>query len=519
MFLAALAVKAAVLWALHDHPMLQPRGEMDSAVYVALAQESDTRPYFVSPLYIYFLRLCGLSLEAARVIQILLGSLAVVLMFDTARLWFGRRAAAVTAALAILTGVISFYEVTILPAALDPFLVALTLWLLARGLKASDAVSFLAAGISLGLLVLNRPNALLWAPVAAIAIFLAEEKRPRWSALFAVAFLVTLAPVTIRNYVVAHQFVPISSHGGLNFYIGNNAEADGTYHHVPGIRPTILGQAEDAEGKPFYAMAWRWMRSNPGDAPRLFLRKVAYTFNQADLSLNYSYAYFSKDVESPLRFLIVGPWLLFPLGLAGLWSASAMPLRAPFRVWASFVPVYALSVALFFVSSRYRLPLLIPMCITAGAMFDRPRPRHWVAAAALAVGVLWNFHLDEGRAHQRTNMIVYLIEQHRLDEAARLADDTERITRDPATLHERTAEAFRAVAVSAVRSNDSERALAAFRLAHRYDPLDASNLLNIAVLEAQRGDVAAARENAQTALRLRPSYPQAEGLLRLLDSR
>lgn len=53
--------------------------------------------------------------------------------------------------------------------------------------------------------------------------------------------------------------------------------------------------------------------------------------------------------------------------------------------------------------------------------------------------------------------------------------------------------------------------------ANRYDPNDASNLLNLAVLEAQRGDVAAARANAQEALRLRPGYPQAIGLLHALE--
>ena len=70
-----------------------------------------------------------------------------------------------------------------------------------------------------------------------------------------------------------------------------------------------------------------------------------------------------------------------------------------------------------------------------------------------------------------------------------------------------------------VQSNQSRDALTAFEAAHRYDPADASNLLNIAVLQAQRGDTIAARENARAALRLRPDYPQAIGLLRALEGR
>ncbi len=518
-FLAALVVKAAVLYALHDHPLIQPRGDMDTTVYVALAQQGTTQPFFVSPLYLYFLRLFGVDLFAVRIVQIILGSVAVVLIFDTARLWFGDRAATIAAAFAILTGVISFYEITILQAALDPFLVAVALWLLARALHSEKWSLFGLTGIAIGLLVLNRPNALLWPPVFVLAILWIRGLRP--AMILAAGVMLPIAPVTIRNIVVAHAPVMIASHGGLNFYIGNNPDADGTYHHVPGIRPTIAGQQEDvprveASYGSFYRRAWIWIESHPDAAFALFLRKIAYTFNQTDLALNYSYSYFTKDVVSPLKFLVVGPWLLFPLGIVG---AVRYVRNRSFAVWASFIPIYAISVAIFFVSSRYRLPLLIPMCITAGAMFVQLRLWTWIAAGLLAIGVCWNFGLDDGLAHERTNMIVYLIEQHRLEEAAQVIAETERITRDPATLHARSAQAYKQAAIDFVQSNQPDKALAAFEAAHRLDPTDASNLLNMAVLQAQRGDTIAARENTRAALRLRPDYPQAEGLLRALERR
>lgn len=522
---------------------------MDTTVYVALAHHMPARPFFVSPLYLYFLRACGISLLAARVVQIVLGSLAAVLMFDTARRWFGDRAALITAILAVGTGVISFYEITILQAALDPFLAALTLWLLTLSLTAAEPIPALAGalGLSAALFVLNRPNVLLWIPVLAIAVLWQQGWRS--TAALVAGFLLALAPVTVRNYAVSHQVVLVASHGGLNFYIGNNPEADGTYHHVPGIRPTIAGQEEDAPRAEarhgsFYRRAWNWMTSHPRAALGLFLRKIAYTFNQTDLALNYSYSFFTHDVGSPLKFLVIGPWLLFPLGLAG----AARNLRdRSFALWATFIPVYALSVALFFVSSRYRLPLLIPMCIAAGAMFVRPRILPWIAAAVLAAGVCWNFGLDDGRSHERTNLAVYLIEQHRFDEAERLIDDTETITRDPNTLHMRSAEAFaaagdpartllmlqrieapvppdaaamaRELGVHFVQGGQPQQALAAFTVAHRIDPANASDLLNMAVLEAQMGNLEAARADANAAIRLRPGYAQAVGLLQALQGR
>ena len=93
------------------------------------------------------------------------------------------------------------------------------------------------------------------------------------------------------------------------------------------------------------------------------------------------------------------------------------------------------------------------------------------------------------------------------------------MTRSRAELHARGAEAYKAVAIASVQSNQPDVALRAFDSARRLDPADASNYLNVAVLQAQGGDFADARVNAQTALRLHPGYEQAEGLLRAIDGR
>ena len=139
---ACFAVKAVVLFQLHDHPLLQPHGEMDTAYYVELGRRvaqqgvlGVAEPFFVSPLYVYFLALVfagGGGLLAAKLLQVALGTAAVGLLFATTRSWFGSRAALWAAALAILTGVFAFYEVLILQAALDPFLVAAALYAVTR---------------------------------------------------------------------------------------------------------------------------------------------------------------------------------------------------------------------------------------------------------------------------------------------------------------------------------------------------------------------------------------------------
>jgi 4-amino-4-deoxy-L-arabinose transferase-like glycosyltransferase len=458
LFFAALLVKGGVLLALHDHPLLQPVGEMDGAVYLSYARSGPPPvAYFLSPLYLYFLRLAGASIPIALVLQIVLGSLGVVLLYDTARRWFGSRGATITALLVLGTGVVTFNEVTILQSALDPFLVALMLWLLTRALQDGDGAPrrFAAAGAAAALFALNRPNALLW--IAGLAALLLLQRRFRPLFAFGAGCLLMLAPVLVRNVVVARELVLVSSHGGLNFYIGNNETADGTYHAVRGIRPTIEGQsvdaqrvAEEAVGHPlaarevsrwFYARAFAWMRAHPGDALRLFLRKLAYTIHQTDLSLNFSYDYFAHDVSSPLRILVVGPWLLVPLGFAG---AATRRRDRPFLTLFAFVPLYALSVALFFVASRYRLPLLLMLAVAAAGIVEVRRVTQLIPALLLASVALWPFGLDSGRSDEQTNMVVRLIEQRQFTEAQELIGRLEPTHRDPARLHHSAALRFAA---------------------------------------------------------------------------
>ena len=233
---------------------------------------------------------------------------------------------------------------------------------------------------------MNRPNMMFGIAAVLAASVLLRRFRP---AILLVAGLAAgLAPVVVRNVLVAGEWTPASSHGGLNLYIGNNPQATGFYRVPPGIRPSIEGQQEDtrrvvsaalgrdvsdAEASSYFStQATTWMRQNPVAAAGLFARKMFYTFHAQHVALPHSYPFFAYDTGSSLRFLAIGPWLLMPLGLAGLLFAPR-PKRGAgrdFVIWAAFVPGYAIGVALFFVAERYRLPLLVPLCIGAGALLD-----------------------------------------------------------------------------------------------------------------------------------------------------
>lgn len=448
--------KIVVVAQLRAHPLTQPGAGLDTSAYAELAQRVlagnwglGPGLYYVSPLYIYFvsavLALTD-SYTALRVLQVVLGTLAVGGIFATAREWFGTRAAWIAAVLAAWTGLFTFYEALILQTSLDATFTSAALYLLTRALRAEDnrraARWMLGTGAVFGLMSLNRPNALLAGAGLVAVLLLMRRARP--GLLLALGLVLGMTPVAVRNAVVAHEFSFTSSHGGLNFYMGNSAGATGFYRVLPGITPTIKGQAEDARrvaeratGRAmtdaetsayFTGLALDWMGAHPRQAAQLLAQKLLWTFHAQHVALPYSYPFFQYDTPTWLRFYVIGPWLLIPLGLVGLIVAAPHRRRADYMVWALFVPGYAAAVALFFISERYRLPLLVPLAIGAGAFVDwlwsriALRDLRAVAGPVLAaavIGYLANAHpiARDGRWEEGLRLAQQLALTGQFDEA------------------------------------------------------------------------------------------------------
>lgn len=448
----ALIQKIVVAVQLRAHPLTQPGVGLDSGAYADLAHQViggnwglGPGLYYVSPLYIYFLafwmRLTD-SYTAVRLIQTLFGTAAIACIFLTAREWYGRRAAWIAGALAAFTGLFTFYEVLILQTSIDVFLTASALLCLTYALTRNDRRWLFAAGLIFGLQTLNRPQIALG--IAGMALIMVMARRWRLATVLMLGLFAGIAPSAIRNVIVSHQFSLVSSHGGLNFYIGNRAGATGFYQLIPGITPNIKGQqidarrvAEKALGRTlsdaetsdyFVDQSLQWMTSHPGDAALLMIRKFGWVFHAQHVALPYSYPFYQYDVPTWLRFYVVGPWLLMPLGLVGLAIAAIERRNRQFWMWAAFVPSYAAAVAAFFLSERYRLPLLVPMVVTTAGALDffwrHTRSRQWQAigvplALAVILGIIINTRAiaQDGRWEEGLRMAQQLVVMGQNDQA------------------------------------------------------------------------------------------------------
>lgn len=389
MILAASLRIAHLAW-VNGSVIIEPRGFLDEAFYHQFGLMvaggdllAGQKPFFLSPSYLYFLGLVyalfGPGTIAPFLIQSGLGVLAVFLVYRCGTMIGGSAAGLSGAALLAFDGLAVMYGCSLLPASLDVFLCALFCYWLVRALGSERRRPWLIAGAVSGFFALNRPNTLVWVPLlCAVALYKGGPRRRKLALLALAGACAVIAPSALRNLAVSGEVVLITSHGGLNFYIGNCRDASGTYLSPPWLTPDVRGQAdgvigylEEDLGRPvragevsgiLYRRALTEMASDPGNWVVLMLKKTFYLLNGDEAGLNMSLAYMRQEVSPVLWLLPVGMWILIPAGMAG----AALAGREG-RVLALFGVVYAGTVVMFFISDRYRLPLHVPLCVLSGA--------------------------------------------------------------------------------------------------------------------------------------------------------
>lgn len=278
-----------------------------------------------------------------------------------------------------------YHDGLVLKVSLGAFLLLLAVFLLVGGEnRHRPRPGLVAAGIVLGLASLVRANFLLLLPVLVLAFLLNREAAPRQRALMAVLFLLgsllVLGPVMIRNYLISHDWVLTTAQAGQNFYIGNNPQAFGTYTGLPFVRADPLYEREDfqreAEKRLGRAMKpsevsryWleqgvRFMKTDPAAFLRLFWKKTLLVLNFYEIADNdnfYFHQRYSKVLDlSPVAFGLIGP--LFLLGFLLMLLRPFPPTVLIGLVQAT----YLFSVVIFYVFSRYRMPVM-PLCCLCAA--------------------------------------------------------------------------------------------------------------------------------------------------------
>jgi hypothetical protein len=234
-------------------------------------------------------------------------------------------------------------------------------------------------GAALGCLALTRENALAWLPL--LAAWLAWRHGGRALVPLLVGAALVLGPVAARNAAVGGQPFLTTSQGGVNFYLGNNADADGTYAPLrfgrggfAQEREDAIALAERAEGRAltpaevshhWSALARGWISAHPVAWLKLLARKwmlvwSAHEIPDSDEPLVYRDASIVLRATWVLSFGVLCPFAL--VGLVATW-----PQRRRLGVLALMLLVSAASTAAFLVFARYRAPMIPLLALFAAA--------------------------------------------------------------------------------------------------------------------------------------------------------
>ena len=363
-----------------------------------------------SPAYPYFLAAVKLAtrggwgdLRAVALLQLLISAATAALVFLLGRRLLGTSGGLAAGLVYALSPTAVFYDGELLMDFLLPavlagaaLLASTSRWSLGRAA---------AAGALIALGALARPNYLVLLLPVGLAIWFsaAGASRPArlkfLGALVAAAALV-VAPCAVRNYVVGRDVVLISSNGGVNLFIGNNPQANGTFK-APGPWPAHLeasstAYAEEKLGrslKPsevsafFTREAVKYILTRPGDYLTKVGRRLRLLASAYEIPNHMDFNFF-RPRSAVLKILPFTWGVIFPWALAG--AVLAAP-RRKFWPTLALTAVYLGSLAtLFFITGRYRFPAFALLAVLAGAavvsLVEAARRRtKWKLAVGAAV--------------------------------------------------------------------------------------------------------------------------------------
>jgi Dolichyl-phosphate-mannose-protein mannosyltransferase len=258
----------------HEQPGTRMAGRYDESAMAMLRgggilfprtwpDRSDTGLLSRPPGYPLFLSLVyaglGRSFYAAQLVQNLLNSLAAVLLFLLGSRWLGWRVGAAAGLLAATSASLAHYSNVIVPDALCvlPVLAAVVL-AFGRGRSAGGLGGPAAAGALLGAATWLRPNLLLVAPfLAAVMVVAARKGRrvPGRAAVLVLSCAAVVCPITLRNYLIYGELVPISINGGIVLWQGI-ADLGGERFGARGWDVQVARREAREHDDPRYARWW-----------------------------------------------------------------------------------------------------------------------------------------------------------------------------------------------------------------------------------------------------------------------
>jgi len=547
-FILAFAVRFIYLLGISRLPLFQfPFADalynLDWAKEIVSGSLWAKAPFFRAPLYPFFLslfiKIFGENLFLLRIPQILIGSLSCVIIYLLARKMFNSKVALLSSVFACFYAPLIFFEAEFLDTFLIIFLDLLLIYLLLFNQEKPSFFRFFLSGLILGLSAIARPNILLFAIFVPFWVFFYFRKRVDSKIVFSfilffiLGVFLIVSPIVLVNYFVGKDFVVIAWQGGINFYLGNNPHASGYKAVASGIRTTWYGiyydsvnLAQKATGRElkfsetqnfWFKQGFNFILKNPFLGLKLCLKKIALFLGGYEISENPNIYFFWSHPNNLLKPLLWKKIIYFPAGI--LLPLAWLGVFFAFREWKrlslvfGFIFVYMFSVILFFVNTRFRLPV-IPLLLAffAHAIFKIIEAKKFktkivMISAGILLILLGNIDLTSQMNPVYKAQFHYILGNAYLKESSYLKAEEE--FKKSIQISEDQARGFTGLGViRSIQGNYAE----AERLLERALEVDSTEVYAYRYLGdiyAKKGEFSKALRQYELALALNPEYGEA----------
>lgn len=334
-------------------------------------------PFLAAAVYL----LTGHSFAALVLVQLIIASATVWIAGRAATIAAGDSSVGVITALllAIHPGLIRYSSI-LHPFVLDCFFFTAAGAALLRYRREPTLRRGCAAAAVIGVGALSRPTILAFLVVAWAICF-----RPRRIALVTATALAFVAPWTIRNAVIHHEFILTRSGSGYVFWLGNNPASTGSAADLTGrplwqsapaeMQRRIRAADEPTRDRIFRDDAWRYIRADPASAVVRIVQRMFYFW------------WFSPQwgaALTPRTKIVYQLWwgallLLIGAGIVGL-RRTAPAHRRDLLLLASLAVLVSLLQCLYYVEGRHRLavePLIVPLAAAGAMLIIRKAASRW----------------------------------------------------------------------------------------------------------------------------------------------
>lgn len=332
-------------------------------------------PVYAPPLYAMFIATCrtlfGDDQIPVKLVQAILDSLTVVVIFLIVKEIFGWQTGILSAAIVAIYPFSIYLSVTIASEPLFTFLLSLFILVALRAFQSGTLSYYCAAGILLALATMTR-GVTQFVPIAFLFPLLhfygPSKKLLLVYGTFCFSFAVIIFPWALRNHIILDDFIPVGTAGGVVFLQGSTEIffTSDALKVWPDYYKMLLASSPAAPSKlekPSHVDKFNAKAGMDNYTNRLLNDPLSLVFFLLKKFLRLWYAGESGDNDTIILLVNVPIYLFALAGLLLAWHHKVIWGWVPFGIIGYFIVVHWASLPLF----RYMMPVM--PCLVGFAAF------------------------------------------------------------------------------------------------------------------------------------------------------